>query len=226
MKRIIPLILAVMLLGGCRGGGLVFKGFHADQDKALLECLAEKYPDMEFVCQGRAEGSVHSMQAGDGTEFPAWTAAGSRGSFQLIDYYLPEWLAGQGFFTELEEELSGLGFGWDYSSYNHYDRHFQPDFGPLDSPERLGAAARFLSWAKERFDALYEDFQAGTGCQAPLLYFNSEFTLNGSGHFKMTYLSMRDSDQWGFDYSYDDYESVLRDAVEQSKHADSVPKSE
>ena len=48
-KYIIWVILALPLLfASCRGGGLVFKGFHGDQDQALLERLAEKYPSMSY----------------------------------------------------------------------------------------------------------------------------------------------------------------------------------
>ena len=110
MRRVFLLALAVaLLLSGCRGGGWVFKGFHKDQDRALLERLGEKYPQMEFSCTGQSEGAVHQVLAGDGTQFPAWTAPGSKGKFQIIEHYLEEWLAAQGFYTALEEKLTELG---------------------------------------------------------------------------------------------------------------------
>ena len=227
MKKLLPLILSLALvLGACRGGGLVFKGTHESQDAALLERLKEDYPDMTFTCTGQVEGSRHSIEAGDGTQFPAWTAPASKGRFQIIDYYLEEWLAAQGFYAGLEEKLTGMGFEWDYSSYNYYDRHFNFRFGGLDSPERVSEAAQALSWAKERFDQLYAEFQASTGCESPLLYFNGSFTLAGEEHFRMFYLSMRPDDVWNFAYAYDDYESVLRDAIERTEQADDIPNIE
>lgn len=221
MKKLVPLILALALLfSACRGGGLVFKGTHEDQDAALLERLMEDYPEMTFSCTGQVEGSRHSIEAGDGTQFLAWTAAKSKGEFQVLEYYLEEWLAAQGFYSELEEKLAEMGFEWDYSSYNYYDRHFNFRFGGLDRPERVNEAAQALSWAKERFDQLYADFQAGTGCESPLLYFNGSFTLAGEEHFKMFYLSMRPDDVWNFAYAYDDYQGVLQDAIEHAWQAD------
>lgn len=224
MRRVFLLALAVaLLLSGCRGGGWVFKGFHKDQDRALLEQLGEKYPQMEFSCTGQSEGAVHQVLAGDGTQFPAWTAPGSKGKFQIIEHYLEEWLAAQGFYTALEEKLTELGFEWKYASYNHYDRHFEVCLGGLDSPDRLEEAAQAFVWAKERFDSLYGDFQVGAGCEDPLLSFNGSFTLTGEEHFQRIYLSMRQGDAWNQDYAYDDYRSVLRDAVKRSKEKEDIP---
>lgn len=223
-RRVWALCLGlVLLLGGCRGGGWVFKGFHEDQDRALLEQLAEDYPKMGFRCTGQTGGSRHTLLADDGTEFPAWTAAASEGRFQIMEHYLEEWLAGEGFYRELEDKLAELGFTWEYESYNYYDRHFAYGFGPLDEPERRESAALVLDWAKERFDSLYAGFQENTGCEAPLLYFNGSFTLEGEEHFRMFYLSMRREDRWGREYPYDDYRALLEDAAEQSKNSQAIP---
>ena len=78
MRRLCLFLTVILLwaaLSGCRGGGLVFKGTHQSQDAALLSKLSEKYPEMEFECTGRTEGAVHTVEAADGTVFPAWTAA-------------------------------------------------------------------------------------------------------------------------------------------------------
>lgn len=47
--------LLILLLAGCRGGVLVFKGTHESQDEALLSRLGEKYPKMAFTCTGRTD---------------------------------------------------------------------------------------------------------------------------------------------------------------------------
>lgn len=213
-------------LAGCRGGGWVFRGFHEDQDRALLERLAERYPEMDFQCSGQIEGSRHEMLAGDGTEFTAWTAPAGRGSFQVMEHYLEEWLADQGFYRDMEEKLTELGFDWEYESYNYYDRHFQPRFGPLDSPEQRRKAAEALVWAKERFDSLYRDFQEETGCESPMLYFHGSFTLEGEEHFFMFHLSMREDDIWGEGFAWDDYEAVLQKAAEQAGQEENIPNVE
>lgn len=205
-KYIIWVILALPLLfASCRGGGLVFKGFHRDQDQALLERLAEKYPSMSFCCTGQVEGSRHTIEAGDGTTFTVWTAPGSKGSFQVIDYYLEEWLAGQGFYSDLENELREMGFEWEYTSYNYYDRHFEYQFGALDDPERLLQAVEVLDYTKECFDHLYEKFveSAGSG-KSPLFYLTAGFTVKGKEHFLHAQIAPP-TGVWSFEYDYDDY---------------------
>ena len=179
-QRRLSLLLVLMLalsLAGRRGGGWVFRGFHEDQDRALLGRLEERFPAMDFQCTGQMEGSRHWVAAGDGTEFPAWTAPAARGEFQVMEHYVEEWLATQNFYSDWEEKLAGLGFDWDYRSYNYYDRHFEPRFGPLDSPDQRQKAAGALAWAKTRFDSLYQSFQEETGCESPLLYFHGSFTI-------------------------------------------------
>lgn len=225
MKRLIlPLLLALLMLplAGCRGGGWVFKGTHESQDKALLERLADRYPEMSFSCTGQVEGARHRVLAGDGTEFPAWTAPTSKGRFQVMEHYLEEWLAAQGFYREMEEELAGLGFEWEYNSYNYYDRHFSFRFGELDEAGTAQAAGA-LAWAKDRFDSLYQGFQESTGCQAPLLYFHGSFTLGGREHSGRFYLSMREGGSWDLPYAYDDYQAVLQNAIERAKADGDTP---
>lgn len=206
--------LLVVLLSGCRGGGLVFKGTHKSQDEALLSRLTGMYPDMTFTCTGRTEGAVHTIEAADGTQFPAWTAPAARGEFQVLEYYLEEWLAAQGYFDRLESYLEEQGFGYSYHDYNHYERHFQFEFGALDDPERLKEAAEAVSHAKEEFDSLREDFEESTGRTDILLYFHGGFTYRGEEYSGMLNLSMRERDIWGHDYSVDDYEAYLREYVE------------
>lgn len=206
--------LLVVLLSGCRGGGLVFKGTHESQDEALLSRLSEMYSDMTFTCTGRTEGAVHTIEAADGTQFPAWTAPAARGEFQVLEYYLEEWLAAQGFYDTLENELKSNGFGFDYGNYNHYERHFQFRFGELDDPERLKEAADTFIQVKEEYDRLRQDFQESTGCKIPLLYFHSSFLYGGDEHFVMLYLSMREDDVWNKDYPFDDYEACLLECID------------
>lgn len=167
MKKGIAFLLFILplLLGGC--GGLVFKGFHESQDQALLEKLAERYPKMEFTCTGQTQGAIHSVSASDGTDFPVWTAPGSKGNFQIIGYYLEEWLADQGFYSDLEEKVASLGFSWEYENYN---RHFQYTFGSLEDSQRLQQAAEVVGWTKERFDLLFRKFQEATGCEENLSF--------------------------------------------------------
>lgn len=216
-KRIAALLLALpLLLGGCRGGGLVFKGFHEDQDRALLERLGERYPNMEFRCTGQTEGAIHSVSAADGTVFPVWTAPGSRGSFQVIAYYLEEWLAAKGFYDDLEEKTAELGFSWEYGQYNHYSRHFQYEFGDLDEPRRLEQAAEAVRWTKERFEALFQEFQKDTGCNDSLSFtLSGNFAVDGQEHLARFYLSPPgDNIIWKRDYDYDDYSEYLQQYLE------------
>lgn len=216
MRKILLALTAllIVLLSGCRGGGLVFKGTHKSQDEALLSRLAEMYPEMTFTCTGRTEGAVHTIEAADGTQFPAWTAPAARGEFQVMDYYLEEWLAAQGFYDALEDELGSKGFGFDYGNYNHYERHFQFQFGELDDPERLKVAADTFSSAKEEFDRLCQDFRESTDCKPPLLYFHGSFIYGGDEHFVMFYLSMREDDIWNRDYPFDDYEACIMECID------------
>lgn len=210
---ILAVILAV-LLQGCRGGGLVFKGTHESQDATLLQKLSEKYPEMDFRCTGRTEGAVHDIEAGDGTIFPAWTAAKSKGEFQVLEYYLEEWLAAQGYYDSLVEYLEERGYSFEYRDYNHYDRHFEFRLGPLDSGEELENAAKAISFAKEEFDGLRRDFEYSTGQSDIMLYFHGSFTIDGEEHFGMFRISMGENETWNLDYPFDDYEACLRDCIE------------
>ncbi len=214
MRRLAALALLMLILSGCRGGGLVFKGTHESQDKALLSKLGERYPDMGFECTGRAEGSVHTVRAADGTEFPAWTAAKSRGEFQVMEYYLEEWLAEMGYYDRIESRFDELGCSYEYGDYNHYGRHLRLLLGPLDSEEQLQKAAKAVSFAKAEFDSLRQDFEDSTGCSDLLLYFHGSYTLDGGEHFGMFYMSMRERDLWDREYPFDDYESCLRDYID------------
>ena len=220
------LILALLLalaLAACRGGGLVFKGTHEDQDAAILEKLCGKYPKAEFSCIGRSEGAVHNMTASDGTEFPVWTAPKSGGEFQVTDHYLEEWLAGKGFYDRAESYLREHGYTYEYGSYNHYDRHLRLGLGPLDSEEQIAEASKAVSYIKGEFDSLRRDFQEGTGCTDLMLYFHGSFTLDGEEHFATFHISMREQDVWDLDYPFDDYESCLRDCIEKINSKDDTP---
>lgn len=217
MRKLCLFLTVILLwaaLSGCRGGGLVFKGTHKSQDAALLSKLSEKYPEMEFECTGRTEGAVHTVEAADGTVFPAWTAAKSGGEFQVLDYYLEEWLAGRGYYDTLEERLSELGCACGYGDYNHYDRHLEIALGPADTPEQLQRAAGALSFMKLEFDSLRPDFERETGQNDLMLYFHCSFTLDGEEHFGMFHMAMRESEVWDLDYDFDDYEACLRDCID------------
>lgn len=206
--------LLILLLAGCRGGVLVFKGTHESQDEALLSRLGEQYPKMAFTCTGRTEGAVHTVEAADGTQFPAWTAAKGGGDFQVLDYYLEEWLRAKGYFERLEDYLEGQGLGFSYHDYNHYERHFQFEFGALDAGERRERAAAAAAWAKAEFDSLRRDFEDSTGRTDILLYFHGGFTWGGEEHSGTFNLSLREGDSWGHDYPFDDYGSYLEEYVE------------
>ncbi len=218
MKKGIAFFLFILLLflGGCRGGGLVFKGFHESQDQALLEKLAERYPKMEFTCTGQTQGAVHNVSASDGTDFPAWTAPGSKGNFQIISYYLEEWLTDQGFYSDLEEQVAALGFSWEYENYNHYSRHFNYTFGSLEDPQRLQQAVEAVDWTKERFDLLFQKFQEATGCEENLSFtFSGNFMAYGEEHLARFYIAPPgDNISWEREYSYDDYAEYLRQYLE------------
>lgn len=211
MRRALIALLALLtlLLSGCRGGVLVFRGTHSQQDEALLERLSEKYPAMSFTCTGQSEGAVHTVEDENGVQFPAWTAAKGGGDFQVLDYYMEEWLRARGFFDRLEAYLEEQGFGYSYQDYNHYERHFQLELGPLDSPEQRQKAAEALGWAKAEFDSLRQDFEKESGRTDILLYFNGSFTYEGEEHFGSFNLSLREDDVWGRDYDFDDYPAHL-----------------
>ena len=225
LKKILLFLmgLSVLLLAGCRGGVLVFKGTHEQQDKALLDKLSEKYPKMSFTCTGQSESAVHTVEDSDGVQFPAWTAAKGGGDFQVLDYYLPEWLRAAGFYERLEEDLGEQGFGWEYGDYNHYDRHLRLDFGELEGPDGLDRAAGVLDRAKELFDGLESDFRERTGCGRQLLYFHGDFAYEGEERSGMFYLSMREDDQWGREYELGDYRAQLRDIIENTDDMDETP---
>lgn len=190
----------------------MFNGTHDQQDQAMMEALQRRYPDMGFTCREK-EGNVHTVQADDGTEFPTWTAPAKKGEYQVMEYYLEEWLAAQGFYNQMESELESRGYAYEYHSYNHYDRHFQPLLGGLDSPDQVEKAVDALNWIKGRFDEYYADFHESTGCPAPVYYYHVTYQLDGEDCFVMVNLSMREDDYWNFDFPYDDYESVLKDAI-------------
>lgn len=216
MKRPLLILagLLMLILAGCRGGVLVFKGTHEQQDEALLSKLAESYPSMSFTCTGRSEGAVHTVEDGGGVEFPAWTAAKGDGGFQVMDYYLEEWLRARGYFDGLESSLEEQGFSYSYHDYNHYDRHFQFQFGALDDRERLEEAAGALAKAKSDFDSLRRDFEDSTGCRDIMLYFHGSFTIAGEEHFGMFHMSMGEGDIWEGEYPFDDYLAQLTKIIE------------
>lgn len=206
--------LLMLLLAGCRGGVLVFRGTHQQQDEALLSRLAEKYPGMTFTCTGQPEGAVHTVEDADGVRFPAWTAAKGGGDFQVLDYYLSEWLRAAGFYERLQDDLGEQGFGWEYSEYNHYAWHLRLDFGELEGPGGLDRAAGVLSRAKELYDSLEADFRQKTGCGPQLFYFHGDFSYQGEEHSGMFHLSMREGDRWEMDHPFDDYRARLEEIIE------------
>lgn len=217
--------LLILLLAGCRGGLLVFRGTHEQQDEAMLKRLSEKYPRMDFKCTGQSEGAVHTVEDRDGIEFPAWTAAKGNaafggGDFQVLDYYLPEWLRAAGFYESLQDDLGEQSFGWEYDDYNHYAYHLRLDFGELEGPEGLDRAAGVLNRARELYDSLEADFREKTGCKKQLLYFHGDFSYRGEDRSGMFYLSMREDDDWGREYEYDDYRAQFEELIKQT---DKIP---
>lgn len=206
--------LLILLLAGCRGGVLVFKGTHGQQDEALLSKLAESYPAMTFTCTGQSEGAVHTVEDAGGVQFPAWTAAKGGGDFQVMDYYLEEWLRARGYFGRLEASLEGQGFSYSYHDYNHYERHFQFEFGALDDSGRLEEAAGALARAKSDFDSLRRDFEDSTGCTDLMLYFHGCFTIAGEEHYGMFHISMREGDIWEREYPFDDYRAQIEEIID------------
>ncbi|WP_300683910.1 hypothetical protein [Acutalibacter sp. 1XD8-36] len=215
-RTVFGVILLITLLSGCRGGVLVFNGTHESQDAAMLSKLRERYPQMGFECTGRTGGGVHSVEASDGTEFPAWTAAKSKGEFQVLEYYMEEWLAARGYYDKIEGLLEEQGCGYEYGSYNHYERHFQLELGPLDSEEQLEKAAKAVGQVKAEFDSLRQEFEESTGCRDLLLYFHGSYTLGGEEHHGTFHLSMREGDSWGRDYPFYDYRSYLEECIEKT----------
>lgn len=225
LKKILLLLagLSVLLLPGCRGGFLVFKGTHEQQDKALLDKLSEKYPRMNFTCTGQSEGAVHTVEDAEGVRFPAWTAAKGDGSFQIIDYYLEEWLRAKGYFESLEEHLAERGLSYGYGDYNHYEGHFEFDLGHLDTEEELEGAVKTLDFIKAEFDRLRPEFEEATGQRDLMLYFHGSFTYRGGEHFGMFHVSMREEDVWEREYAYDDYEAVLREIIDNIDNEEEAP---
>lgn len=74
-------------------------------------------------------------------------------------------------------------------------------------------AAEALHWIKNRFDEYYASFHDSTGCPAPIYYYHITYQLDGEDYFTTMNLSRRTDDYWNFDFPYDDYESVLKDAI-------------
>ena len=206
--------LMILLLAGCRGGALVFRGTHEQQDAALLQRLAEKYPKMDFKCTGQSEGAVHTLEDSEGIEFPAWTAARGDGGFQVLDYYMEEWLWERGYFESLGSYLEERGFSYSCHDYNHYPRHFEFDFGALDDGGRLEEAAEALGYAKSEFDSLRRDFEESTGRKDLALYFHGSFTIAGQEQLGMFHMSVGEGEGWDMDYPFDDYRAQLMEIIE------------
>ena len=116
---------------------------------------------------------------------------------------------------EVKGRISGAGI-LPGGSYNHYERHFQLELGPLDSEEQLEKAAKAVGQVKAEFDSLRQEFEESTGCRDLLLYFHGSYTLGGEEHHGTFHLSMREGDSWGRDYPFYDYRSYLEECIEKT----------
>lgn len=197
------ILAAALLLTGCRGWIIVRKPSYGKQDQILMEKLRQRYPGMEFTCVDHPGSSIHLVQSAGGTEFPAWIPTET----QVMEYYMSEWLRDQGYYDALLEKAGAHGFGGGFHSYNHYDYHFQFEFGEMTRPGWLEDAVEVLDFTRERFDQLYTVFQETTGHGAEFhFYLAVNFTLDGGEHFRNVYIAPPpESMRWGFEYAYDDY---------------------